>query len=122
MKFQVDFYEKSYEVSEFEKISWWIGSEIRTLPSFLSGQAKIDKMKEAEEYRAKAKKALSRTLFSSPDPIAGAMFYSRAMPQKRTNNAERIVSNVSIALPVPIVKWVMMGMPLPHRNIHVLRN
>eukprot|EP01083_Nonionella_stella_P296608 1007598_1 len=35
-------------------------------------------MKEAEEYRAKAKKALSRTLFSSPDPIAGAMFYSRA--------------------------------------------
>mmetsp|Transcript_17281 Transcript_17281/g.26059 ORF Transcript_17281/g.26059 Transcript_17281/m.26059 type:complete len:548 (-) Transcript_17281:35-1678(-) len=47
-------------------------------PSFLSGQAKIDKMKEAEEHRAKAKKALSRTLFSSPDPIAGAMFYHRA--------------------------------------------
>ena len=44
----------------------------------LEGQAKVDKMKEAEEYRKKAKKALTRTLFSSPDPIAGAMFYHRA--------------------------------------------
>jgi hypothetical protein len=35
-------------------------------------------MKEAEEYRKKAKKSLQRTLFSSPDPIAGAMFYHRA--------------------------------------------
>jgi len=35
-------------------------------------------MKEAEEYRKKAKKALQRTLMSSPDPIAGAMFYHRA--------------------------------------------
>ena len=44
----------------------------------LTGQANIDKMKEAEEYRKKAKKALQRTLFDSPDPIAGAMFYHRA--------------------------------------------
>merc|ERR1719223_2606372 len=44
----------------------------------LQGQAKIEKMKEAEEYRKKAKKSLQRTLFSSPDPIAGAMFYHRA--------------------------------------------
>ncbi len=44
----------------------------------LQGDAKVEKMKEAEEYRAKAKKALQRTLFSSPDPIAGAMFYHRA--------------------------------------------
>jgi len=35
-------------------------------------------MKEAEEYRKKGKKALQRTLFNSPDPIAGAMFYHRA--------------------------------------------
>lgn len=35
-------------------------------------------MNEAEEYRKKAKKALQRTLFASPDPIAGAMFYHRA--------------------------------------------
>jgi len=35
-------------------------------------------MKEAEGYRKKAKNALTKTLFSSPDPIAGAMFYNRA--------------------------------------------
>jgi len=35
-------------------------------------------MKEAEDYRKKAKNALSKTMFSSPDPIAGAMFYNRA--------------------------------------------
>lgn len=44
----------------------------------LTGDAKIEKMKEAESYRDKAKKALTRSLFSSPDPIAGAMFYHRA--------------------------------------------
>jgi len=44
----------------------------------LEGEAKEAKMKEAEEYRKKAKKALQRTLFNSPDPIAGAMFYNRA--------------------------------------------
>ncbi len=48
------------------------------LTNQLQGDAKVEKMKEAEEYRAKAKKALQRTLFSSPDPIAGAMFYHRA--------------------------------------------
>ncbi len=44
----------------------------------LTGAAKVEKMKEAEKYRKKAKEALSKTLFSSPDPIAGAMFYNRA--------------------------------------------
>lgn len=44
----------------------------------LTGDAKIEKMKEAEMYSEKAKKALTRSLFSSPDPIAGAMFYHRA--------------------------------------------
>jgi len=34
-------------------------------------------MKEAEDYRTKAKKAMSRGVFSSPDPIAASMFYKR---------------------------------------------
>lgn len=44
----------------------------------LTGAAKVEKMKEAETYGDKAKKALTKSLFSSPDPIAGAMFYHRA--------------------------------------------
>lgn len=35
-------------------------------------------MKEAVEYRDKAKKSMQRTLFSSPDPISAATFYHRA--------------------------------------------
>jgi len=48
------------------------------LTSMLSGQAKIDKMKEAEEYRQKAKKAMTRSVFSRPDPIMAGTFYKRA--------------------------------------------
>ena len=44
----------------------------------LTGAAKVEKMKEAEEYRKKAKNAMTKTLFSSIDPIAGGMFYRRA--------------------------------------------
>lgn len=44
----------------------------------LTGAAKVQKMKEAEEYRKKAKDAMTKTLFSSVDPIAGGMFYHRA--------------------------------------------
>ena len=36
------------------------------------------KMKEAEEYRLKAKKAMTRGIFSSPDPIAAGNYYKRA--------------------------------------------
>ena len=44
----------------------------------LSGPAKMAKMKEAEEYRLKAKKAMTRGIFSSPDPIAAGNYYKRA--------------------------------------------
>lgn len=44
----------------------------------LSGQAKIDKMAEAEDFRLKAKKAMTRGVFSRPDPISAANFYKRA--------------------------------------------
>lgn len=46
--------------------------------SILNGQAKIDKMAEAEDYRLKAKQAMTRGIFSQPDPISAANFYKRA--------------------------------------------
>jgi hypothetical protein len=46
--------------------------------SILSGTAKIDKMAEAEENRLKAKQAMTRGIFSKPDPISAANFYKRA--------------------------------------------
>lgn len=48
------------------------------LVSILNGQAKIDKMAEAEDYRLKAKQAMTRGIFSKPDPISAANFYKRA--------------------------------------------
>eukprot|EP00956_Cyclotella_meneghiniana_P022650 scaffold43099_cov75-Cyclotella_meneghiniana.AAC.2 len=51
----------------------------RTNPlSVLSGQAKIDKMAEAEDYRLKAQKAMTRGVFSRPDPISAGNYYKRA--------------------------------------------
>mmetsp|Transcript_33233 Transcript_33233/g.56495 ORF Transcript_33233/g.56495 Transcript_33233/m.56495 type:complete len:540 (+) Transcript_33233:49-1668(+) len=46
--------------------------------SVLTGQAKIAKMAEAEDYRLKAKKAMTRGIFSKPDPISAGNFYKRA--------------------------------------------
>lgn len=44
----------------------------------LSGAAKDAKLKEAEDYRDKAKKAMQKGLFSSPDPLAASTYYKRA--------------------------------------------
>mmetsp|Transcript_4718 Transcript_4718/g.7350 ORF Transcript_4718/g.7350 Transcript_4718/m.7350 type:complete len:519 (-) Transcript_4718:141-1697(-) len=44
----------------------------------LSGAAKEAKMKEAEDYRDKAKKAMQKGLFSKPDPLAASTYYKRA--------------------------------------------
>ena len=44
----------------------------------LSGEAKAAKMREADEYRDKAKKAMTRGLFSKPDPLAASTYYKRA--------------------------------------------
>ena len=46
--------------------------------SVLTGDARAAKMKEAEEHRAKAKKAMQRGVFAKADPIAASMFYKRA--------------------------------------------
>jgi tetratricopeptide (TPR) repeat protein len=50
----------------------------RTVTTVLTGQAKIAKMKEAEEFRSKAKKAMEKTMFSRPDPISAGTYYKRA--------------------------------------------
>lgn len=55
-----------------------IPSRNRMTVSILNGQAKIDKMAEAEDYRLKAKQAMTRGIFSKPDPISAANFYKRA--------------------------------------------
>eukprot|EP00934_Nitzschia_sp_Nitz4_P002034 Nitzschia sp. Nitz4//scaffold4_size323378//144723//146150//NITZ4_000659-RA/size323378-processed-gene-0.283-mRNA-1//1//CDS//3329553396//2034//frame0 len=44
----------------------------------LTGEAKEVKMKEAEDYKEKAKKAMQKGLFSKPDPLAASTYYKRA--------------------------------------------
>lgn len=44
----------------------------------LKGEAKEAKMKEAEDYRDKAKKAMQKGLFSKADPLAASTYYKRA--------------------------------------------
>lgn len=44
----------------------------------LTGEAKAAKMKEAEDYRDKAKKAMQKGLFSKADPLAASTYYKRA--------------------------------------------
>ncbi|KAL7468497.1 hypothetical protein ACHAXS_008721 [Conticribra weissflogii] len=46
--------------------------------SLLTGQAKLDKMAVAEDFRLKAKKAMTRGIFSRPDPLAAGNYYKRA--------------------------------------------
>lgn len=44
----------------------------------LTGEAREAKLKEAEDYRDKAKKAMQKGLFSKPDPLAASTYYKRA--------------------------------------------
>ena len=44
----------------------------------VSGAVKVAKMKEAEDYRKKAKKAMETGLFSKPDPLTAAAYYRKA--------------------------------------------
>lgn len=50
------------------------GTTVRTL----SGAVKMQKMKEAEELRAKAKQAMTRGIFTRPDPVIAGTYYKRA--------------------------------------------
>ncbi|KAL7489976.1 hypothetical protein ACHAW6_016178 [Cyclotella cf. meneghiniana] len=53
-------------------------SRPNNLLSILTGQAKIDKMAEAQDHRLRAQKAMTRGVFSRPDPISAANYYKRA--------------------------------------------
>lgn len=44
----------------------------------LTGSAKLTKLAEAESHRASAKKAMTSSFFSKPDPISAANYYKRA--------------------------------------------
>jgi hypothetical protein len=44
----------------------------------LTGEAKETKLKEAQEYVDKAKKAMQKGLFARPDPLAASTYYKRA--------------------------------------------
>ena len=53
-------------------------SSARANLGVLTGDAKIAKMSEAEDHRLKAKKCMTRGIFSKPDPISAANYYKRA--------------------------------------------
>ena len=56
----------------------------------LRGEAKVAKMKEAEVFRQKAKKAMTKGVFSSPDPMAASMHYRRAADAYRACGENRL--------------------------------
>lgn len=57
--------------------------------SMLSPEAKAAKLKEAEEYKAKAKKCMSSGLFKSPDPVMASTFYKKAADAFQVAGEER---------------------------------
>lgn len=59
---------KGYKYSSAKKTVTSIG---------LTGDAKKAKMKEAADYRDKAKKAMQSGIFSRPDPLAASSYYKR---------------------------------------------
>jgi hypothetical protein len=58
--------------------------------SLLSPEAKAAKMKEAEEYKSKAKKCMQSGLFKSPDPVMASTFYKKAADAYQVAGEERL--------------------------------
>jgi len=56
----------------------------------LTGDAKNEKMKEAEDYRDKAKKAMQKGIFSRPDPLISSTYYKRAADAYQQCNELRL--------------------------------
>lgn len=56
----------------------------------LSGAAKQAKIKEAEDYRDKAKKAMQKGMFTRPDPLAASTYYKRAADAYQKCNEFRL--------------------------------
>jgi len=72
---------KGYKYSSSKKPIMSIG---------LTGDAKDAKLKEAEDYRDKAKKAMQKGLFSRPDPLAASSYYKRASDAYQQCNEFRL--------------------------------
>jgi len=49
-----------------------------SISPLLTGSERMEKIKEAEEFRTKAKKAMSKSLFSSPNPMEAQLYYGKA--------------------------------------------
>jgi hypothetical protein len=58
--------------------------------SMLSPEARAAKIKEAEEYKSKAKKCMQSGLFKSPDPVMASTFYKRAADAYQVAGEERL--------------------------------
>lgn len=58
--------------------------------SLLSGEARAAKIKEAEEYRDKAKKCMQTGLLKKPDPVMASTFYKRAADAYQLAGEERL--------------------------------
>lgn len=55
-----------------------IDSKAKKTRPALSGEAAAAKIKEAEDYKSKANKAMQSSFFSKPDPVAASTYYKRA--------------------------------------------
>jgi len=58
--------------------------------SMLSPEARAAKLKEAEEYKTKAKKCMQSGLFKKPDPVMASTFYKRAADAYQVAGEERL--------------------------------
>lgn len=65
-------------------------SKKSTISVGLTGDAKVAKIKEAEEYCDKAKKAMTKGIFSRPDPLAASTYYKRAADAYQKCNEFRL--------------------------------
>lgn len=56
----------------------------------ISDEVKAAKIKEAEDYRDKAKKSMQKGLFSKPDPLAASTYYKRAADAYQAAGEQRL--------------------------------
>jgi hypothetical protein len=56
----------------------------------LTGDAKAAKMKEANDYKDKAKKSMQRGIFAKPDPLAASTYYKRAADAYQACGEDRL--------------------------------
>jgi hypothetical protein len=65
-------------------------SKTGAIKTGLQGEAKVEKMKQAQDYLNKAQKCMQKSIFSSPDPVAASTFYKRAADAYQQCGEERL--------------------------------